>query len=122
MSSSRKDCTSEISMTLSANSPWQVPSLPKVKGFLMPHWMDKVVDLLTTGTADLRQLALLAGGDPRTFYRGINLKDLELTKQGDLWGMQFGEIAEPDIAHTTAMSALQKRGISIITRTISLRG
>ena len=39
-------------------------------------------------TADLRELARIAGGDPRTFYRGISLDDLDLGGQ-NIDGMEF---------------------------------
>jgi len=87
----------------------------------MPHWMDKVVVLLTTNTADLRKLALMAGGNPRTFYRGIKLEDLEIARQDDIWGMEFGEITEADIANAETMSALARREVFITTQTISMR-
>jgi hypothetical protein len=88
----------------------------------MSHWADKVVDLLTASTRDLRELAEMAGGDPRTFYRGINLEDLELTHSDDIGGMQFGEITESDLAHAATLSALAKRRVFIKTHTLSMRG
>jgi hypothetical protein len=63
----------------------------------------------------------MAGGDPRTFYRGIKLEDLELTKHDDIGGMEFGEITEERMAHATTESALAKRGIFIATQTIGMR-
>ena len=54
----------------------------------MPHWLDKVVVLLQAETADLRELARIAGANPKTFYRGIDLKDLDLDGQ-DIEGMEF---------------------------------
>lgn len=88
----------------------------------MPHWMDKVVVLLTANTSDLRELATIAGGNPRTFYRGINPEDLEFTEHDDIKGMEFGEIAESAIAHAATISALARRGISISTKTMNSRG
>jgi Protein of unknown function (DUF3298) len=88
----------------------------------MPHWADKVVALLNATTADLRELALLAGGDPKTFYRGIKVGDLELTEQDDIRGMEFGETTEADLAHAASISALAKRGISISAKTMGFHG
>ena len=53
------------------------------------HWLDKVIEILNAETSDLRELAKLAGGDPRTFYRGVELRSLETAGQ-DLTGMEFG--------------------------------
>jgi hypothetical protein len=47
----------------------------------MPHWLDKVIDLLKADTNDLRELARIAGGDPAIFYKGIELQDLEWEDQ-----------------------------------------
>jgi hypothetical protein len=54
----------------------------------MPHWLDKIITLLQAETSDLRELARIAGGDPRNFYRGIDSNDLDLTGQ-NIEGMQF---------------------------------
>lgn len=54
----------------------------------MPHWLDKVIVLLEAETADLRELARIAGANPETFYRGIDLHDLELSGQ-NIEGMEF---------------------------------
>jgi hypothetical protein len=59
----------------------------------MRHWLEKVVVLLQAETADLRQLAVLAGGDPRTFYRGVKAGTLDISNQ-DIHGMQFSESAD----------------------------
>jgi tetratricopeptide (TPR) repeat protein len=52
------------------------------------HWLDKVVEILQADTADLRQLALLAGGDPDTFYRHTRLSDVDVGAQ-NIAGMEF---------------------------------
>jgi hypothetical protein len=39
----------------------------------MKHWLQTVITLLEADTADLRELARIAGGNPKIFYRGINL-------------------------------------------------
>ncbi|HYD88130.1 MAG TPA: hypothetical protein VEA80_11685 [Vitreimonas sp.] len=54
----------------------------------MTHWLEKVVLLLTADTTDVRKLAELAGGNPKTFYRGIRRADLELEGQ-NVDGMEF---------------------------------
>jgi hypothetical protein len=56
----------------------------------MPHWLQKVIDLFQADTIDLRELAVLAGGDPKIFYRGISLSDVE-TEGQNLEGMEFGQ-------------------------------
>ena len=58
----------------------------------MPHWLDKIITLLQAETFDLRELARIAGGDPRTFYRGIDPVDLDLTGQ-NIEGMEFSSSA-----------------------------
>jgi hypothetical protein len=65
----------------------------------MAHWLDKVIELLNAETADLRELARIAGANPATFYRGINLADLDVNGQ-NLDGMQFsaGPDNEPNIS------------------------
>jgi hypothetical protein len=54
----------------------------------MTHWLDKVITLLQARTSNLRELAELAGEDPRTFYRGISLNEVDIEGQ-DLSGMEF---------------------------------
>jgi len=55
----------------------------------MGHWLDKVIALLQADTANLRELARIAGSDPKTFYRGIQIDDLDLDGQ-NIEGMEFG--------------------------------
>lgn len=57
----------------------------------MPHWLEHVLVLLRADTSDLRALAKLAGGDPRTFYRGARLCGADIRGQ-DLRGMEFTDI------------------------------
>jgi hypothetical protein len=52
------------------------------------HWLDIIVTLLESESADLRHLAELAGGDPATFYIGADLSGVDLRGQ-DLRGMKF---------------------------------
>ena len=59
----------------------------------MEHWLDKVVALLQADTADLRELARMAGGNPKTFYRGINPRELDLEGQ-NIEGMDFAPVHE----------------------------
>lgn len=54
----------------------------------MPHWLKKIATLLQAETADLRELARIAGANPKTFYRGIKLEDLDVSGQ-NLDGMGF---------------------------------
>jgi len=55
----------------------------------MPHWLEVVVTLLQSNTTDLRKLAILAGGNPETFYIGTDLEGLDLDDQ-DFTNMDFG--------------------------------
>ena len=71
----------------------------------MPHWLDKIITLLQAETSDLRELACIAGGDPRTFYRGIDPADLDLTGQ-NIEGMEFSSPAHQD-EHPTAQLELE---------------
>jgi hypothetical protein len=54
----------------------------------MTHWLDRIVALFQADTSDLRELAQIAGADPKTFYRGIDIRNLELDGQ-NLEGMEF---------------------------------
>jgi tetratricopeptide (TPR) repeat protein len=54
------------------------------------HWLGKVRLILEADTADLRELALLAGANPKTFYVGARLKGVDVRGQ-DLRGMKFSE-------------------------------
>jgi hypothetical protein len=55
------------------------------------HWLEKAAELLQAPTADLRELAYLAGADPKTFYRGISLKDVDVTGQ-NIEGLEFLDV------------------------------
>jgi hypothetical protein len=87
------------------------------------HWLSKVVDLLNTETADLRQLAKLAGGNPKTFYRGARLDGVDLSGQ-DLRGMEFTDVdfskfsfdekTKLDWRYMRAKSRVQSKG-SVLT-------
>lgn len=54
----------------------------------MDHWLKTIVHLLEAETSNLRELAEIAGSDPRTFYIGTNMDGTDLSGQ-DLRGMQF---------------------------------
>jgi hypothetical protein len=62
------------------------------------HWLDKVVTLLRADTADLRELARIAGADVRVFYRGIDASELDLAGQ-DLDGIEFSLSPHEPTAH-----------------------
>ncbi|TPL45366.1 tetratricopeptide repeat protein [Mesorhizobium sp. B2-4-6] len=52
------------------------------------HWSEKVIEILTSDTGDLRKLAAIAGRSPKAFYRGSDLSGADLRGQ-DLRGMDF---------------------------------
>ncbi len=54
----------------------------------MSHWLNHVVEILESSTGDLRKLAVLAGCDPKTFYKFQDLSNCDLRGQ-DLRGMDF---------------------------------
>jgi (p)ppGpp synthase/HD superfamily hydrolase len=54
----------------------------------MTHWLDKVVKILNASTGDLRELAQLAGYDPKTFYAGTVMDGVDVCGQ-DLSGMNL---------------------------------
>ncbi len=54
----------------------------------MTHWLDKVVEILNAPTADLRELAHLAGYNPKTFYVGTVIDGVDVCGQ-DLRGMNL---------------------------------
>ena len=58
--------------------------------------MDNVVDLLAADITHLRDLAILAGGDPKVFYRGASLNGTNLCGQ-DLRGMEFTTLDQGNI-------------------------
>ena len=58
----------------------------------MSHWLDTVVTLLCAEISDLRELAKIAGRDPKTFYTGANVGKLEISDQ-DLRGIALSNFA-----------------------------
>jgi len=55
------------------------------------HWLDKVVEILNADTNDLRQLARIAGYNPKNFYRWTSMDGADLRGQ-DLTGMKFARL------------------------------
>lgn len=56
------------------------------------HWLEDIEAVFRAPTGDLRQLAIVAGGDPRTFYIGTDLTGVDISGQ-DLRGMKFTGLA-----------------------------
>src|ERR1700733_5409808 len=54
----------------------------------MPHWLEKVIVIVSSDSLDLRTLAISAGGDPRDFYIGADMSGADLRGQ-NLLGMAF---------------------------------
>jgi hypothetical protein len=80
----------------------------------MLDWLQKIVTLLQADTSDLRELAHLAGADPKTFYRGIRIEDLDIAGQ-NLAGMKFATDLRPifdlsDAAVRRMIKNAKKRG------------
>ncbi len=61
----------------------------------MTHWLETVIALLQADTGDLRELAKIAGANPKTFYRGVRLADLDVEGQ-DIGGMEFAASSSDD--------------------------
>ncbi len=58
----------------------------------LPGWLSGVRNILSAETGDLRELAKLAGEDPRTLYIGTSIDGIDIRGQ-DLRGMIFTTIA-----------------------------
>lgn len=58
----------------------------------MGHWLETVVKLLQADTSDLRELCRIAGGDLSNFYRGMDLRGLDLSDE-DLKLFQIGSVS-----------------------------
>ncbi len=52
------------------------------------HWLEGVEAVLRATTGDLRELAIVAGGNPANFYIGTDLTGVDISGQ-DLRGMKF---------------------------------
>jgi hypothetical protein len=76
----------------------------------MPHWLQTVIEILQAETSDLRELARLAGGDSRTFYKGVDPTKLELEGQ-NLDGMELSQepIESPEQLALELLSETEKR-------------
>jgi hypothetical protein len=83
----------------------------------MSHWLDKTITLLQADTFDLRELARIAGADPKTFYRGIRLADLDVSGQ-NVEDMEFADRRFEDKKNKDAQSRLisytDNKSISVI--------
>jgi predicted membrane GTPase involved in stress response len=77
----------------------------------LADWSEKVLEILQAPTADLRELAHLAGGDPKTFYRGISLSDVDTTGQ-NIEGMAFGFSRKPEGLLIRVLKALKVNNMS----------
>jgi urease gamma subunit len=62
------------------------------------HWLAGVEAVLAAETGDLRELAILAGGDPQTFYIGTPLAGADLRGQ-DLRGMILPDLDPRRVRH-----------------------
>jgi|SRR5580700_6804058 hypothetical protein len=45
----------------------------------MKHWLETAATLLEAETTSLQELCQIAGGDPRTFYQGVDFSQLDLS-------------------------------------------
>jgi len=54
----------------------------------MAHWLQDISVIFSADTSDLRQLAIMVGEDPVSFYSGVDLSKSDLRGQ-DLRGMRF---------------------------------
>lgn len=57
----------------------------------MPHWLDTVIKIIMADTDNLRELATIAGGDPRNFYIGTKMDGADVKGQ-NLTGMKFSNL------------------------------
>src|SRR6185437_2962983 len=79
------------------------------------HWLDKVVELLLVETNDLRELARIAGGDPKTFYKAVSLQDLDIDGQ-DIEGMEFAPTLEKNDKGFMALLVPLEKGEQAVLR------
>jgi signal transduction histidine kinase len=78
------------------------------------HWLETVVTLLTANTADLRELALIAGGDPATFYLGVDVSKIDFSGQ-DIRGMEFSAPANSNTELVRAAKKLEEEKQEALT-------
>lgn len=70
----------------------------------MAKWFERVCEIMLSEASDLKDLARIAGSDPRYFYCGANLNGADLRGM-DLIGMEFHGASLNDVkvdAHTKA--------------------
>ncbi|WP_172745694.1 leucine-rich repeat domain-containing protein [Neorhizobium galegae] len=60
----------------------------------MVHWLDKVVELINANTHDLKDLARIAGYDPKVLYRGTSMRGLNFSDQ-DIAELELSDVDEP---------------------------
>lgn len=83
------------------------------------EWTAVVERVLVAQTADLRQLAILANADPKTFYLGTRLDGVDICGQ-DLRGMQFSDLRLSRVKHDDytqvdpPWAAIRTRPISVL--------
>jgi hypothetical protein len=76
----------------------------------MTHWLDMVITLLQANTSDLRELARLAGADPKTFYQGIEIERLDLLgKISKEWN--FRRLPRPTFQLERSLSLIWSLGV-----------
>jgi hypothetical protein len=74
----------------------------------VPHWWDMVVTLLCAETKDLRELARIAGANPKTFYHGVDPANLDLVGQ-DLNGIEFRVISAEETEKIRSATTKEER-------------
>lgn len=57
----------------------------------MQHWSYTIIKILEADTINLRDLAVIAGGNPIDFYVGTSINGVDVTNQ-DLRGMKFTHV------------------------------
>lgn len=78
----------------------------------MSHWLEKVLTLLKADTANLRELARLAGGNPKTFYKGVDINQIDIEGQ-NLEGMEFS-LSPQEIAPRIKYARRQEERAALI--------
>lgn len=75
----------------------------------MSHWLDTVITLIQADTADLRELARIAGCDVRTFYRGTKMDGADLRGQ-DLRGLNLNarQLANAKVDNKTLLEPINE--------------
>jgi hypothetical protein len=86
----------------------------------MKHWLEKVVELLNANTADLRELAIIAGGNPKNFYHGIDPDELDLVGQ-DIDGIEFENKTADEITEIRSKRSKEERIVLLLDRILQSR-